>query len=282
MTKKVTIILCCTILVIGIIVFANLNNTSNYVFANSINVSKNKFFASPQETIYAEEYNLSISPKNYNQNIIYKSSNNNIVDYDKNGNLICSNISGSVTISIFVKSSKTTTLSTTINVIVGNNDITTLENDYIEINEGEIGINKLTYNQISNINVSYENNLVCYDYITGMVTLNTSSDKSWGYDKVTLTIQFLNGDIKTLEFEVVIKHKVVLNDKTPKQIYFENLNIGGGSCITSSWSESDCFIEEQLNYDNALIIAKHNGISEYKIICSNFKYVFIVEVNLTN
>ena len=171
------------------------------VYASNLTVTKNEIYTSDNSYISKSEYGLNIFPQNYNQGTTYNCTSDDVV-IDKNGNIYVSSISENITITIFAKSSNTSTIFETITLkpLKNSNSDLQIEKNSIIIYENQIEYNILTYPLNSSVSIKSKNNLVIYDYITGLITLNKNNCLNPLYDKITITIT-TNNSIQSLSFD---------------------------------------------------------------------------------
>lgn len=276
MIKKisVTIILVFVIIIMGVVI-ANFNAPNKCVYAKSINVENNNLTISQNECIENESLGIEITPNTYNQTIRYFSSNEDCVYFDEENNLHSSSVCGNAQISIFVKSAKDETISTTINVVIENDneDISYkdsfLQSKIVEFERFSCGYNVLSLANNPIVSISYKNNLVNYDYVSGKISLNKSLS-TFAYDEVYVTLTYSNRAVQNLSFKVIVVDVVNLSLNENHTIYFKNTN---PTFYSLNYECSNSLVISAVpSYNRIDITATKEGICYYTITGYDFIY----------
>ena len=226
MKKKIFIILSCTLLVLSIAIINILNLFPEDIYATNILVEKAMLSKTVNETIFSNEYNVTILPRNYNQSIYYSSSNTNVATVDQKGTIFC-NSTGFTLITISAKTNKDETICKTISITVkSENQIASLSSNKILFNiDNTFATNKLTYNNNPTIEVSTLNNIVTYDHTISIDNIKIKDEykNKLFYDIVNIKLTYSNSYEENLSFEIfAIKN---LNITDTNMITLEFLNI---------------------------------------------------------
>lgn len=279
MIKKIIIIAITIILVVASsFVILNLDNSSNLIFASSINITENNFTVKKNSQITANEYGLKILPTNYNQGTTFSTSNSNIATVNENGTIICADFVGSATITISAKSSSTKSISENLTVTVENDGNVTIEYEKVEIYENSNSYNHLSTPENASVTVESFTSLIDYNYITGLISINPNHPTKHGYDKITITVTYEPFTTTKISFEVIVIKTISLTVGDSAQVDFVNSNSNQDYINTELISTTNSINIEQMNFDNFLVSAQNVGTATYTISCSSFtyKYYFIV------
>lgn len=283
MIKKIlTSIILISVITIMVVIIANFNTPNKCIYAESINVSNTNITIFQNECIENEELGIQISPKDYNQTIKYISSNEDCIYFDDENNLHANSICGNVQVSVFVKSAKDETISTTINISIADDDGTLipdsfLQTEIVEFDRFSCGYNILTLANNPNVSVSSKNNIVNYNYKTGKISL-IKDINTFAYDEINICLTYSNRAVQNLTFKVIILDVVSLK---PNQFYTINFkNTNPTFCPLQHNCSNSNVISYMPDYDKIYITAKQEGICYYTI--TGYDYVYKTKIIVTS
>lgn len=240
-----------------------------------------------------DECGIQIKNISGNKAPFFTSTDENVAKIDQlSGNITCKS-EGNCKIYIHFRVDENTTLLKYVNLFVESNIVyatnVTLEKTEVEMsslnkdpNYHETNILDLHGCTVTPI-VTYQYNLVTYDYITGNVYLRPNA--KFGNDTVTIKLEKQDGDFLEISFKVkitgqglgnnqkVISVRIKLNQSTILPSYATYLGTDSNPEITISNSNVELDLDN-CGYDYIAVIGKAKGITQVTLQTPTFKLIY--------